>query len=59
MFGLFKRDPAKALKKAYAQKLEEARDAQRRGDIAGYGALIAESEALAAELDRLDPPSGA
>ncbi len=54
MFGLFKRDPVKALKAQYAKKLEQARDAQRNGNLALYGALIEESEQIDAEIQRLE-----
>lgn len=36
MFGWFKRDPVKALEAQYAKKLEEARDAQRNGNLDAY-----------------------
>lgn len=48
MFGLFKCDPRKDLEKRYRQKLEEAMQRQRNGDIAGYSQLSAE----AAEIDK-------
>ncbi|MEY3050476.1 MAG: hypothetical protein RLY31_261 [Bacteroidota bacterium] len=53
MFGLFKKDPVKALEKAYARKLEEARDTQRAGDIKGYARLMEEAEAMARQLESL------
>lgn len=53
MFGWFKRDPVKALKAKYAKKLEEARDAQRNGNLALYGALTEEAEHIDAEIERL------
>ncbi|MCP9235972.1 DUF6435 family protein [Lewinella sp. JB7] len=46
MFGLFKKDPLKALQKRYAALLEEARERQRSGDIRGYAAKTAEAEAV-------------
>ncbi len=54
MFGWFKRDPVKALKAQYAKTLEEARDAQRNGNLALYGALTEESERIDAEIERLE-----
>ena len=39
MFGLFKSDPAKKLRKQYSAKLEEAMLAQRNGDIRSYASL--------------------
>ena len=53
MFKLFKRDPLKKLETQYARKLEEARDAQRGGKIPLYATLIAESEAIAEQIDDL------
>lgn len=55
MFGWLKRDPVKALKAQYAKTLEQARDAQRNGNLALYGALTAESERIDAEIERLQP----
>ncbi|RDL45391.1 hypothetical protein DN730_07215 [Marinomonas piezotolerans] len=54
MFGLFKSDPLKALKKQYSQKLEEAMHAQRNGDIRGYAKLTEESETLYKEIQKLE-----
>jgi len=54
MFGLFKRDPLKTLKARYAKTLEQARDAQRNGNLALYGALTEESERIDAEIVRLE-----
>jgi hypothetical protein len=56
MFGLFKSDPRKKLEKAYAEKLVEARDAQRSGDIKLYAKLTAESEEIVKQIEAL--PNG-
>jgi hypothetical protein len=53
MLGWLRRDPRKKLEQAYARKMEEARDAQRKGDIQGYASLVAESEEILQEIDRL------
>jgi hypothetical protein len=53
MFGLFKKDPSKELQRQYAAKLEEARDAQRSGDIKGYARLMEESEEILKKIDKL------
>ncbi len=53
MFGWFRSDPKKKLEAQYAAKLEQARDAQRNGNIQGYAALMAEAEAILQEMDRL------
>ncbi|MFS1423089.1 DUF6435 family protein [Shewanella sp. 10N.286.48.B5] len=44
MFGMFKRNPVKQLRKQYDSKLEQAMHAQRKGDIKGYAELTSESE---------------
>ncbi|MDM7862204.1 DUF6435 family protein [Alteromonas sp. ASW11-36] len=46
MFGLFKSDPTKKLRKQYDVKLEQAMLAQRKGDIKTYSMLTAEAEEL-------------
>ncbi len=56
MFGLFKTDPRKKLEKAYAAKLEAARDAQRGGDIKLYAKLTAEAEEIIKQIE--DLPNG-
>ncbi|MEM6725725.1 MAG: DUF6435 family protein [Bacteroidota bacterium] len=53
MFKLFKKDPIKALEKAYEKKMEEARDVQRSGDIKHYAELVAESEEILNEIEKL------
>jgi hypothetical protein len=50
---LFKRDPAKKLKRAYQQKMESAMHAMRRGDVRENARLVAEAEVIKAEIDRL------
>lgn len=54
MFGLFKKDPAKKLRKAYHKKLEEARDIQRSGDLKAYARLMEEVEKMAEELEKMN-----
>ncbi len=55
MFNLFKKDPAKELEKKYQKLMEEAMQLQRKGDIKGYAAKVAEAEevqkAIAALLE--------
>lgn len=53
MFKLFEANPARKLEKQYFQKLEEARDAQRRGQIPLYATLTAEAEEIMTRLDAL------
>ena len=52
MFGLFKSDPTKNLRKQYDSKLEQAMHAQRKGDIRTYSMLTAEAESLWAEIEK-------
>ncbi|WP_298861818.1 DUF6435 family protein [uncultured Gimesia sp.] len=53
MFGWLRGDPKKKLEARYAAKLEQARDAQRNGNIQGYATLMAEAETILQEIDRL------
>ena len=53
MFGLFKSDPSKKLKRTYDKKLEQAMQAQRRGDIKSYSMLTAEAEKIWSEIEEL------
>tara|TARA_R110002073_G_scaffold257318_2_gene420048 strand:- start:243 stop:431 length:189 start_codon:yes stop_codon:yes gene_type:complete len=53
MFGLFRRDPVKKLEVEYRKLLEEARDLQRKGDIQGFAAMTARTEALAQQIDAI------
>ncbi|MCC2605751.1 DUF6435 family protein [Planctobacterium marinum] len=53
MFGLFKSDPVKKLRKQYDDKLESAMLAQRRGDIKSYSLLTAEAESLWQQIEKL------
>ncbi len=53
MFGIFKSDPTKKLRKQYDMKLEKAMLAQRKGDIKTYSMLTAEAEKMWEEIERL------
>lgn len=53
MFGWLRRSPRKNLETRYAQKLEQARDAQRNGNIQGYAQLMTEAASLLQEIDGL------
>ena len=46
MFSIFKKDPIKKLDKLYENKLEEAMQAQRKGDIKSYSKITAEAEKI-------------
>ncbi|GAA0855968.1 DUF6435 family protein [Aliiglaciecola litoralis] len=57
MFGLFKSDPIKKLRKQYDQKQTDAMHAQRRGDIKTYSMLTAEAEALWQQIQKREENS--
>ncbi|TXF89074.1 Lacal_2735 family protein [Neolewinella aurantiaca] len=44
MFGLFKKNPIKALEKQHKNLMEEAMALQRSGDLKAYATKIAEAE---------------
>ena len=54
MFGLFKSNPTKKLRKQHDVKLEQAMHAQRKGDIKSYSMLTAEAEAMWKEIEALE-----
>lgn len=54
MFGLFKSNPSKKLRKAYDQKSTDAMLAQRKGDIMTYSTLTAEAEALWEQIEAIE-----
>ncbi len=54
MFGLFKNDPVKKLRKQYDAKLAQAQQAQRNGDIKGFADLSAEADAIWKKLQPLE-----
>ena len=54
MFGLFKQSPLKKAQKRYQDKLTEAMNAQRSGDIQGFAALSAEAEKILDEIKTLE-----
>jgi len=53
MFGLFKKDPVKALQKEYEALLKKGMEVQRGGDIKGYAAIMAESEEVLKKINEL------
>lgn len=53
MFGLFKKDPVKALQQQYQKLMEEAMQLQRNGDLKNYALKIAEAEAIMQKLEAL------
>jgi len=53
MFGLFKKDPVKALKKEYEALLKKGMETQRSGDIKGYAKITAEAEEVLKKIEAL------
>lgn len=53
MFGLFKKDPIKQLKKQYQSIMEEAMHIQRSGDLKAYARKIEAAEKVLAEIEAL------
>lgn len=54
MFSIFKRDPIKKLNKLYENKLEEAMQAQRKGDIKLYSFITYEAEQIKERIIELE-----
>lgn len=54
VFGLFKSNPSKKMRKEYDQLLERAMLAQRKGDIKTYSMLTAESEELWKKIEEVE-----
>jgi len=54
MFGLFKSNPTKKLRKTYDIKLEQAMHAQRKGDIKTYSMLTAEAESIWKQIEEIE-----
>ncbi|MFT6189262.1 MAG: hypothetical protein ACJAW8_001444 [Oleispira sp.] len=54
MFSLFKKDPIKKLKKSYEQKLEQAMNAQRNGDIKAYSYITSEADIIYKQIQKLE-----
>lgn len=57
MFGLFKKDPSRQLRKDYEKKLQEARDVQRSGDVVAAAKLYEEAEALLEKVEAAEQKS--
>ncbi len=58
MFGLFKKDPTKQLKKEYEALLEKARDIQRSGDLKHYARIMEESEEVWKKIEEIRAQNG-
>ncbi|ABM03699.1 conserved hypothetical protein [Psychromonas ingrahamii 37] len=57
MFSIFKSDPKKKLNKLLSIKLEEAMQAQRKGDIKKYSELSAEAEKIDKQILQIEAQS--
>lgn len=57
MLSFFKSVPLKKLKKAHANKLEQAMHAQRNGDIRSFATITSEAEELKREIQKLQQES--
>ena len=53
MFGLFRKDPTKALQKEHEALLTKAFHAQRNGDIRKYSLLTADAEAVREKIEKI------
>lgn len=58
MFSLFKKDPVKKLRQQYNDKLQEAMNAQRNGDMRAYAELTEEAQSIFQEIERLEAETG-
>ncbi|MCC5854230.1 MAG: Lacal_2735 family protein [Idiomarina sp.] len=54
MFGIFKSNPTKKLRKEHQQLLEKGMLAQRKGDIRTYSQLSLEAEELWKKIEKLE-----
>lgn len=54
MFGLFKADPIKKLRKQYDKVLQEAMQAQRGGDIRLYSELSTQADQIYQQIKHLE-----
>ena len=57
MFSLFKSNPTKKLQKSYERKLEEAMQAQRKGDIKSYSLLTEQAENILSQIRDIEASS--
>lgn len=56
MFSLFKKDPVAKLQKQHKAVLEQAMQAQRKGDIRLYSELTDKADSLIKSIDELKKP---
>ncbi|MFS1418856.1 DUF6435 family protein [Vibrio splendidus] len=55
MFSFLKSNPTKKLKKRHSMLLEQAMQAQRKGDIRTYSQLTAEAEEVFNQIQDISP----
>jgi molybdenum-dependent DNA-binding transcriptional regulator ModE len=53
MFGFFKSDPTKKLQGQYDKMLEQAVNAQRKGDMRLFAELTSQAEQLSSKIDAI------
>lgn len=58
MFGLFKSNPTKKMRKELEALQEKAMQRQRNGDIRGYSMLSEEADALWQKIQELEKKQG-
>ncbi|MCP4915084.1 MAG: Lacal_2735 family protein [Oligoflexia bacterium] len=54
MFGIFKSDPVKKLRKEFEKLSEEAMHAQRNGNIELYAKLTQQADNIYKEIEKLE-----
>lgn len=54
MFGIFKSNPSKKLRKQYDILLEKGMQAQRKGDIRLYSELTSQAEDLWKQIEEIE-----
>ncbi len=53
MFGFFKKNPVKKLRKEYLQLMEKARDIQRNGDVIKAALVYEQAEMIGKRIEEL------
>ena len=54
MFGLFRKNPLEKLEKGYQDKLQQAMEAQRSGNIQRYAELSEEADGIYQKIKALE-----
>jgi len=58
MFGLFRKNPLEKLEKGYQDKLQQAMEAQRSGNIQRYAELSEEADGIYQKIKALENTDG-